>query len=86
MGDKLDVDYIEVKTSGNFDKASITVGKYITNNIFVSYEKRFGESNQKDVDKDEIILEYLISKFIFLQLNNSSSDSGFDVIFKIESK
>lgn len=86
LGDKLDVDYIEVKSGGNFENATVTVGKYITNDIFVSYEKRFGETSQKDIDKYEVKLEYLIFKFLFFQLNNSSSDSGFDVIFKLESK
>lgn len=86
LGDKLNVDYIEVKSNGNFSNATVTVGKYITNDIFVSYEKRFGETHQEEIDKYEVKLEYLISKFLFLQLNNSSSDSGFDLIFKIESK
>ncbi len=86
LGDKLDVDYIEIKGSGNFDNATVTVGKYITKDIFVSYEKLFGKTDQKDVDKYEVKLEYLIFKYLFLQLNNSSSDSGIDVIFKIESK
>lgn len=86
LGDKLDVDYIEIKGSGNFDNATVTIGKYITKDIFISYEKLFGKTDQKDVDKYEVKLEYLIFKYLFLQLNNSSSDSGFDVIFKIESK
>lgn len=86
LGDKLDVDYIEIKGGGNFDNATVTVGKYITKDIFISYEKLFGKTDQKDIDKYEVKLEYLIFKYLFLQLNNSSSDSGFDVIFKIESK
>ena len=86
LADKLDVDYIEIKGGGNFDNATVTVGKYITKDIFISYEKLFGKTDQKDIDKYEVKLEYLIFKYLFLQLNNSSSDSGFDVIFKIESK
>ena len=86
LGNKLDVDYIEVKGNGDFDNATVVVGKYITNDLFVSYEQRFGETDEKDIAKYEVKLEYELFKFLFLQLNNSSTDSGFDVIFKLQSK
>lgn len=86
LSNKLDVDYIEVKSDGGFDNATVVVGKYITNDLFVSYEQRFGEVDQKDMNKYEVKLEYELFKFLFLQLNNSSTDSGFDVIFKLERK
>lgn len=86
LGEKLDVDYIEVKSQGgNFDNATVVVGKYITNDLFVSYEQRFGETDEKEMAKYEVKLEYELFKFLFLQLNNSSNDSGFDVIFKLSS-
>jgi translocation and assembly module TamB len=62
------------------------VGKYITNDLFVSYEQRFGETDEKDISKYEVKLEYELFRFLFFQLNNSSSDSGFDVIIKLNSK
>jgi translocation and assembly module TamB len=86
LGDKLDVDYIEIKSNGDFDNATVVVGKYITNDLFVSYEQRFGETREKEMAKYEVKLEYELFKFLFLQLNNSSNDSGFDVIFKLRSK
>ena len=86
LGDKLDVDYIEVKSDGGFDKATVVVGKYITNDLFVSYEQRFGETNEDDMSKYEVKLEYELFRFLFLQLNNSTIDSGFDVIFKVDAK
>jgi translocation and assembly module TamB len=86
LGDKLDVDYIEVKGGGNFDNATVTVGKYITNDLFVSYEQRFGETDEKDIAKYEVKLEYELFKFLFFQLNNSSRDSGFDLIFKFDAE
>lgn len=85
LGDKLNVDYIEVNSSGgDFDNASMEVGKYITNDLFVSYEQRIGQSNEDDLSDYEVKLEYEVFRFLFLQLNNSDRDSGFDVIFKIE--
>lgn len=86
LGDKLDVDYIEVKSDGGFENATVTVGKYITNDLFVNYEQQFGETTQKDVDKYRVELEYELFKFLFIQLNNSSSDSGFNIILKLESE
>ncbi|WP_299582262.1 translocation/assembly module TamB domain-containing protein [uncultured Sunxiuqinia sp.] len=82
LGNKLNVDYIEVKSEGNFENATVVVGKYLTNDLFVSYEQRFGETNQKDMAKYEVRLEYELFRFLFFQLNNSSNDSGFDMIFK----
>lgn len=86
LGQKLNVDYIEVKGSGDFNNASVVVGKYITNNLFVSYEQRFGETDQKNMAKYEVKLEYELFRSLFFQLSNSSTDSGFDVVFKFNSK
>ncbi|HKJ80145.1 MAG TPA: translocation/assembly module TamB domain-containing protein, partial [Prolixibacteraceae bacterium] len=86
LGDRLNVDYIEVKSDGSFDNASVVVGKYITNDLFVSYEQRFGEVDEKDLAKYEVKLEYELFRFLFFELNNSSNDSGFDVIVKFDVK
>ncbi|SMO58355.1 translocation and assembly module TamB [Saccharicrinis carchari] len=86
LGDKLDVDYIEVKSDGTFDNATVVVGKYITNDLFVSYEQRFGETVENDMSKYEVKLEYELFRFLFFQLNNSTKDSGFDVIFKVDAE
>jgi translocation and assembly module TamB len=84
LQNKLDVDYIEIKSGGGFDEATVVVGKYITNNLFVSYEQRFGETNEHNPKKYEVKLEYELFRFLFFELNNSTIDSGFDVIFKID--
>ena len=86
LGNKLNVDYIEVKSSGSFENATVTVGKYITNDLFVNYEQQFGETTQKDVDRYRVELEYELFKFLFIQLTNSSSESGFNVIIKLDSE
>jgi translocation and assembly module TamB len=86
LGEKLAVDYIEVKSDGGFDNATVVVGKYITNDLFVSYEQRFGETHEKDMVKYEVKLEYELFRFLFLELNNSSRASGFDVILKFDAE
>ncbi|MGQ8336367.1 translocation/assembly module TamB domain-containing protein [Sunxiuqinia sp. A32] len=85
LSKKLNVNYVKVKSNGGFANATVVVGKYITNDLFLSYEQRFGETNEKNISKYEVRLEYELFKFLFFQLNNSSNDSGFDVIFKLNS-
>ncbi len=84
LQNKLDVDYIEVKSGGGFNDASVVVGKYITNKLFVSYEQRFGQTDVHNPKKYEVKLEYELFRFLFFELNNSTIDSGFDVIFKFD--
>ena len=86
LGNKLNVDYIEIKSEGGFENATVTVGKYITRDLFASYEQRFGQTTQTGEATYVVNLEYEIFKFLFLQMNNSSIDNGFDVIFKLEGK
>jgi translocation and assembly module TamB len=86
LGNKLNVDYIEIKSEGGFENATVTVGKYITRDLFASYEQRFGQTTITGEATYVVNLEYEILKFLFLQMNNSSIDNGFDVIFKLEAK
>lgn len=83
LGKSLNVDYVEVKSTNSFDSASLEVGKYLTNDLFISYEQQIGATTNHDLSRYEVRLEYEILKFLFLQLNNSVNDSGFDVIFKV---
>lgn len=80
------VDYVEVDVGSSFDSGSFTVGKYITNKLFVSYEQRIGTIEDKDVARYEMTLEYEIFKFLFAQLTSSPITNGFDLIFKVNSK
>jgi len=80
------VDYIEVDVGSSFDSGSLTVGKYITNRLFVSYEQRIGNIEDKSIARYEMTLEYELFKFLFAQLTSSPVTSGFDLIFKINSK
>jgi translocation and assembly module TamB len=84
IGQDLNLDYIEIKGQENWSSATFTVGKYLTNDLFVSYERGFGETSSDDVTKEMITLEYQITRFIFLQLfQGTSRTSGVDVFFKL---
>jgi translocation and assembly module TamB len=82
LSEKLDVDYIEVKADEGFENATVIVGKYITNDLFISYEQRLGETDEQEISNYQVRLEYELFRFLFLELNNSSMESGFDLIFK----
>ena len=86
LGNTLNVDYIEFSSSSSFDNASLTVGKYITNKLFVSYEQTIGNIQDEDLPRYEMSMEYEVFKFLFLQLTSSPITNGFDVIFKFNSK
>lgn len=86
LGNTLNVDYVELKSGEGFDNATLVVGKYITNDLFVSYEQLFGQASENNPKAYEVKLEYEIFRWLFLQLNNSSRDSGFDLIYKYESE
>ncbi len=86
LGNAFNVDYIEFRSSSSFDNASFTVGKYITNKLFVSYEQNIGNLEDTDVAKYELSMEYELFKFLFLQLTSSSINNGADILFKFNSK
>lgn len=80
------VDYVDINVGSSFDSGSLTVGKYITNKLFMSYEQHIGTIEDKDVARYEVRLEYELFKFLFLQLSSSPITHGFDLIFKVNSK
>lgn len=86
LGNTLNVDYIEFRSTGAFDNASFVVGKYLTNKLFVSYEQHIGPIEDKDVARYEMRLEYELFRFLFLQLTSSSITNGADILFKFNSK
>jgi len=62
------------------------VGKYITNDLFVIYQRGFGETEDDEITPETITLEYELNKLLFFRLQGGSSKtSGFDVILKFES-
>ena len=85
LGKTLNVDYIEMRAGSSFENATFVVGKYLTNKLFVSYERRFGNFKDENIAEYEVKLEYELFRFLFLQLASSPITNGVDVIFKIDS-
>ncbi len=85
IGKELNLDMIEIKSQDNWDKATFVVGKYLTNNLFVSYQREFGANTDDEVTKETIMVEYEIRRNLFLQLlEGNSKTKGMDIIFKFE--
>ncbi|MCG3120107.1 MAG: hypothetical protein ALAOOOJD_02727 [bacterium] len=78
LGRSLNLDLIEFQSSGeDITKSSVLVGKYLTDNLFIS----FGQEPEGRV----VSLEWELLKFLFLQAAHGGEEnrkSGFDLIWK----
>ncbi len=84
IGQTLNLDVIEVNSFNNGNKASITAGKYVSEDIFVSYQKEFNLSSKNESEAEEFTVEYEIFRNIYLQAKKGNAESsGIDLIFKI---
>lgn len=85
VGRDLNLDYLEIKGKSNWQRATFVVGKYITDDLFVSYQREFGDSDEEDIAPETITVEYEVTQNIFLQLiEGNSKAKGFDIIIKFE--
>ncbi len=83
MGNIIGVDEFEINSADNWQSASVRMGKYLSPDLYVSYEQRFGEDREGDIIKKLVTLEYEISRNVLLQLvGGNDSYTGFDFIFK----
>ncbi|WP_439181526.1 translocation/assembly module TamB domain-containing protein [Carboxylicivirga taeanensis] len=86
IGQRFKLDMIEVNATENWTSAAFVVGKYITNDLFVIYQRGFGETEDDEITPETITLEYEVNKLLFIRLQGGTSkSSGFDVILKLES-
>ena len=85
LGNNLNVDFFEITSQDNWQNATFVVGKYLTNDLFMSYQRSFGENENESIEPVIITLEYELTKFLFLQLiNGDDKTTGYDVILKFE--
>ncbi|NNC95858.1 MAG: translocation/assembly module TamB [Chitinophagales bacterium] len=79
----LRLDAIEITGEKNWKQAKASIGKYITNKLYLSYEQSFA-LNKKDkaINPYKVGLEYQFLPWLYFQGTNQSSNSGFDLIMK----
>ncbi|WP_027471227.1 translocation/assembly module TamB domain-containing protein [Saccharicrinis fermentans] len=77
------LDVIEISGEDNWKTSNVTLGKYITNKLYLSYEQAFIlDKKTKAVNTEKMMLEYEFIRNIVLKATNQNSNSGFDLIFK----
>jgi len=77
------LDVVEITGSDNLKNNSVMLGKYITNNLYLSYEQSFSlDKKSKFLDSEKLMLEYQLLRNIILKATNQNTNSGFDIIFK----
>ncbi|HKL71789.1 MAG TPA: translocation/assembly module TamB domain-containing protein [Marinilabiliaceae bacterium] len=85
LGKTLNLDMIEIDASDNWQNTTFMVGKYITNDLFVTYQRSFGESDENEITPETITLEYEITKRLSVRLlQGKVKESGIDLIIKLE--
>ncbi len=85
VGRKFNLDYIELKGEDNWQKATFVAGKYITNDLFMSYERDIDFTQSEQSGDETISLEYELIRHLYLQLiQGSPTKSGAELILKIE--
>ncbi len=84
LGRELGVDVLQLRGNENFQQLSFLVGKYLTNDLFVSYQDQVGARDANE-PVYSLTLEYEVARFLFLQLiKGDTKSTGFDAIIKIE--
>lgn len=85
LGEGLNLDVIEFGTGENLTPGSVLVGKYITNDLFISVSQDF--SSFSSAEALRVALELEVLREFFLQATRGGKDekdTGFDVIWKKE--
>ncbi len=83
--EKLDLDVLEIQGEQDLTRTSIVVGKYLTNRLFLSYERKFNTDSTSDSEIEILTLEYQINRAFSIQATRGNdSSTGMDLIWKYE--
>jgi len=83
LGKRLGLDVVEFQGGEQAERASVMVGRYINNDLFLSVTQDFSGS----ADALRVALELEITRYLFLQAakgGKEDKESGFDLILKKE--
>ena len=83
LQESVGVDVFEVTGGDDWKSGNVTIGKYITNKLFLSYDRSFNFDQQsKTPVTEKIMLEYQLLRKLIFKATNQNVNSGFDLIFK----
>jgi translocation and assembly module TamB len=85
LGGATSLDVLDIDTQNSWQNATVTVGKYVSPNLFVSYQAGVGQFDQDEIDPNAVTLEYRFSRLLYLQLvAGDSESSGLGFLLKYE--
>ena len=85
LGESFQLDVIEFRSDTARSEIGLEVGKYITDNLFVSYKRDFSFDITQDQVFEEILVEYAITRFLYLQAaRRETNDFGVDIIWRFK--
>jgi translocation and assembly module TamB len=85
VGNWAGLDVVYVSGEDNWQKATLTAGKYVTRDIFASYEQGLFTSDPNEPVTGTARLDYKFAQFLYLRLTGSNTTtSGVDLIIRIE--
>jgi autotransporter translocation and assembly factor TamB len=87
LGGATGIDVLDIDTQNSWQNATVKVGKYLSPNLFVSYEAGIGQFDQDEIDPNAVTLEYRFSRLLYLHLiAGDSENSGVGFLLKYERK
>jgi translocation and assembly module TamB len=85
LGSALGLDVVRISGEDNWNKATLTAGKYVTDDIYVAYERGMSQSGSSSVAFESATLEYYLWRFLYLRLIEATDKtSGFDLFLKFD--
>ena len=79
----LGLDMVEIGGGKTWKSGNVKIGKYITEDLYLSYMQTFAfDKRDKVIEPKRITLDYQLMRNLFLQATNQMPHSGFDLIFK----
>jgi autotransporter translocation and assembly factor TamB len=85
VGDPLGLDVIELTVRDSWKTASFTVGKYLTNRLYMRYTRNLESTSANETSTDEVALEYQFLPFLSVQvIQGTSRSTGYDLIFRFD--
>lgn len=75
----LGFDSVDVQTADKLGNGKVSVGRYVTQDLFLSYERQIGNDNSSKVG-----IEYSINRHLKLKGSSNTRDAAFDILWRLD--
>jgi translocation and assembly module TamB len=82
----LGFDTLDIQTGDRLGSSKVSVGRYITQDIFLSYEQQLGDAKGSGTKEGTRVgLEYSINRYLKVKGSSSNTgDSALDILWRID--